>query len=125
MRRLCEKIARVAPLRGGMKLNRVATGAAVAKLVVVVAASAAMSFRVNKAGPLQKPEWAYAVPTKPGRPAVDRAREGEAVTFPGTTRSFTRGELINVKKAPNGLADWFPEEHPVPPTLVSRGDMTD
>jgi cytochrome c553 len=84
-----------------------------------------MSSAAGAAGEaLQTPIWAYAIPTAPPRPApiVD---EDERLTLPGSGKTFTRAELLglNLQKAPNGPADWYPDEHAPPPVLVSRGDM--
>ncbi len=109
-----------------MRVNGLTVGYAVVLILALAGVAAIIAKNsLGKDGPLEKPVWAYAIPTKPSRPAVDRAREGERVTLPGSPKSYTRGELINIKKAPDGLADWFPEEHAVPPALVSKGDMAE
>ena len=87
-----------------------------------------------------KPEWAYAVsPAPPGGGGGGRAggaaRAGGGgggrgagapadttkLTLPGSKFSFTRGEVRNAF----GPADWFPEDHPAMPEVVSHGRPPD
>jgi cytochrome c553 len=74
--------------------------------------------------PLQKPEWAYAVPTAPPRPQP--VRDQRPLSLPGTDRTFT-WDQIQGRRPPGatglfGPADWFPDEHPPMPPIVAYGD---
>lgn len=73
----------------------------------------------------EPPPWAYGFKTPPpagtaqvapgkaGPPSADPAKYGLA----GTDRQFTRAEITNIF----GPADYFPDEHPVPPFIVAHG----
>jgi cytochrome c553 len=75
--------------------------------------------------PEPPPPWAYGfkVPPPPGTPQAgpgkapplpaDETRYG----LPGTDRRFTRAEITEIF----GPADYFPDEHPVPPAIVAHG----
>jgi cytochrome c553 len=71
------------------------------------------------------PPWAYGFkePPPPGTAQVPPGRAAPPPTdparyaLPGTDLRFTRAEITNVF----GPADFFPGEHPVPPTVVLRG----
>lgn len=73
---------------------------------------------------LQKPEWAYAVPTGPAEPAV--RRDQRLYSLPGTDRQFTFDQVQGRRPpgvtTPVGPADWFPDEHPPMPPIVAYGD---
>lgn len=73
---------------------------------------------------LQKPEWAYAVPTGPAEPAIPR--DQRLYSLPGTDRKFTwdqvQGRRPSGFTGPYGPADWFPDEHPPMPPIVAYGD---
>lgn len=74
--------------------------------------------------PLQKPEWAYAVPTGPAPPQTPR--DQRLLSLPGTDRQFT-WDQIQGRRPPGavgqfGPADWFPDEHPPMPPIVAYGD---
>ena len=73
---------------------------------------------------LQKPEWAYAVPTGPAEPAT--RRDEKLYGLPGTDRKFTwdqvQGRRPSGFTGPYGPADWFPDEHPPMPPIVAYGD---
>jgi cytochrome c553 len=71
------------------------------------------------------PPWAYGFkePPAPGAAQVAPGKAGPSSTDPrkyglaGTTREFTRAEIANIF----GPADYFPDEHPVPPDIVAHG----
>jgi cytochrome c553 len=71
------------------------------------------------------PPWAYGFkkPPPPGTVQVPPGRAGPVSTdpvkysLPGTDRTFTRAEIGN----PFGPPDYFPDEHPTPPIIVSHG----
>src|SRR5690606_38066649 len=74
--------------------------------------------------PLQKPEWAYAIPTAPAGPPTPR--DQRLHSLPGADRQFTWDQVQGRRPAgftgPLGPADWFPDEHPPMPDIVAYGD---
>lgn len=73
---------------------------------------------------LQKPEWAYAIPTAPPEPTAPR--DQRLYSLPGASRTFTwdqvQGRRPPGSTGPVGPADWFPDEHPPMPAIVAYGD---
>ncbi len=70
--------------------------------------------------PADLPEWAYtpAVPGAPPPPAALPADDSAVISLPGTTRTFTRGQLRAVKET----MDWYPEDrHGTIPDIVRFG----
>jgi cytochrome c553 len=71
------------------------------------------------------PPWAYGFKEQPapGTAQVPPAGAGPTPTdptpygLPGTARKFTRAEITNIFEP----ADYFPDDHPVPPAIVSHG----
>src|SRR5258705_11024971 len=66
------------------------------------------------------PAWAYAItpPPPPGAPRPAAPPEHKAPKgVPGTTRTFTIAQIADLR----GPADWFPEAHPVMPSIVAMG----
>ena len=66
------------------------------------------------------PAWAYGVPAALGpgsRTVPPAADDGLPKSIPGSTKSFT---LAQLRDAFN-VADWFPDDHPVPPPIVLTG----
>ncbi|MBX7199906.1 MAG: c-type cytochrome [Rhodospirillaceae bacterium] len=69
--------------------------------------------------------WGYTTPAPPGPPteftpqppAAPLKADDPKHTLPGSKFSFSRGEANN-RYAP---ADWFPEDHPAMPPIVSHG----
>lgn len=84
---------------------------------------------VASAGPgqaqekLESPAWAYAIQTAPRAPGTPD--DGNPISLPGADRAFTRTEImgLNPQRAPNGPADWYPQDHPPMPAIVARGDL--
>lgn len=75
------------------------------------------------------PPWAYGFKEPPPPPGTAQVPAGRPAPIPpdlkkyglpGTERTFTRAEIT----AFFGPADYFPEEHPVPPLIVARGKET-
>jgi cytochrome c553 len=106
-------------------------------LTIAAAGAAACAFGlVAVAGeapstPLQKPEWAYAIPSTPPappRPAGAAAPPSDPTlhSLPGTDRRFTLDQVAG-RRPPNsdalvGPADWYPGDHPPMPPIVAYGD---
>lgn len=66
------------------------------------------------------PAWAYAItpPPPPGAPRPPEPPEDTSVHhIAGTTRAFTIAQIVDLR----GPADWFPEDHPVMPSIVAVG----
>ena len=57
--------------------------------------------------------WAFPVPDK-NLPAMDESGPRQV---PGSTKSYTMKEIDNLMNPP----DWFPEEHPPAPNVVTHG----
>ena len=72
---------------------------------------------------LESPAWAYAIQTGPRVPGTPD--DGKPISLPGASKAFTRTEImgINPQRAPNGPADWYPEDHPPMPAIVAKGDV--
>ena len=112
--------------RVGVKVV-VGSGAAVAALAI---AALSMAQQPAAPGPLQEPQWAYAIPTpRPaGAPAPAAAPPPAADvkhSLPGASRTFTLNEIRGVTPpgaTPTGPADWYPEDHPPMPPVVAVGD---
>jgi cytochrome c553 len=70
--------------------------------------------------PADLPEWAY-TPPQPGAPPAPSALPADdtvTISIPGTTRTFTRGELRATKET----MDWYPEDRRgTPPDIVRFG----
>jgi len=77
--------------------------------------------------PAGQPAWAYAIPIQapappPGTPAPPAAPEDTTVyKLPGTDRTFTRAQI----RDGFGPADWYPNDHPTMPDIVSKGHRPD
>ncbi|MGH9256501.1 MAG: c-type cytochrome [Vicinamibacterales bacterium] len=71
--------------------------------------------------PAGLPEWAYTPPPPPGSPPPPSALPADdntAVSIPGTTKTFTRGQLRAVKET----MDWYPEDrHGTLPEIARFG----
>ena len=72
--------------------------------------------------PAGLPDWAYTPPPPPGTPPAPSALPADdnaVVKIPGTTKTFTRGELRAVKET----MDWYPEDRRggAPPPIVRVG----
>lgn len=71
------------------------------------------------------PPWAYGfkTPPPPGTPQVAPAKapvpppDPTKLGLPGTDRAFTRAEILNIFGPP----DYYPGDHPEPPSIVSHG----
>src|ERR1051325_9629076 len=67
------------------------------------------------------PAWAYAItpPPPPGAPRPEAPAEDLTTVHhvAGTTRAFTVAQIADTR----GPADWFPEDHPVMPSIVAVG----
>ena len=73
--------------------------------------------------PAGLPEWAYTPPPPPGSPPPPSALPADdnaVVSIPGTTKTFTRGQLRAVKET----MDWYPEDrHGTLPEIARFGKM--
>jgi cytochrome c553 len=96
---------------------------AVALVAVAAASVVAQQNAPAPTGPVPAglPEWAYTppVPGAPPPPSALPADDNANVTLPGTTKSFTRGQLRAAKET----MDWWPEDRRggTPPNIVKFG----
>ena len=92
--------------------------------VLAIAAPAVLGSPAPAQAPtLQEPRWAYAVP--PQAPPAPKWDETVVLSLPGSTRHYTMSEIHSTATAQaRGVADWFPEDHPVMPPVVQRGDAS-
>ena len=65
-----------------------------------------------------QPSWAYGIALNPA-PAAAPSQDTTPHTLPGADRNFTRTQIQN----PFGPADWYPNDHPPMPDIVSKGRM--
>ena len=96
------------------KILCLATVAAVAAFT-----AAALGAADDPSGP-GYPAWAYAItpPPAPGAaPAARPPEDKEVKHISGTTRAFTIAQIADI----NTPADWFPEDHPLMPSIVANG----
>jgi cytochrome c553 len=92
-------------------------------LVVLAALPLAATVVVRAAADI--PAWAYAIappppPPVPGAaPVVPAAQADTSLkSLPGTTKQFTRQQIGGRGGPP---ADWYPEDHPLMPSIVTQG----
>lgn len=63
----------------------------------------------------QAPAWAF--PVKVSGAMLPPAEDGQAVRVPGSSRTFTRAQIVAMDVGP---PDWHPDEHPDMPGIVGR-----
>jgi cytochrome c553 len=75
------------------------------------------------------PAWAYAIPPAPppgATPPPPVMDDGKMLSLPETNLQFTfnkvRGRASNDNQDRVGPADWYPQDHPTMPKIVSDGD---
>jgi cytochrome c553 len=75
------------------------------------------------------PAWAYAIPPAPppgSTPPPPVNDDGAMLSLPGSNLQFTfnkvRGRLNNETPERVAPADWYPQDHPTMPRIVSDGD---
>lgn len=78
------------------------------------------------AAPAEEPLWAYgftsppSTPPSPAQASAPRPDDKIPLHVEGSKLSFTRAQVIDYY----GPADWFPEDHPPMPDIVSHGRKT-
>ena len=87
------------------------------KLILLLLSFAALSGA--QATTSTYPGWAYAVPT-PQNEAVAPSDDGTLFTLPGSKGRFSRSQISGAGHQPP--ADWYPQDHPPMPPLVSAGN---
>src|SRR5688572_31334321 len=100
-------------------------GASIAIAVVILGASIVAQQQAAPAptGPIPPglPDWAYTPPPPPGSPPAPSALPADdnaVVSIPGTTKTFTRGQL----RAQMETMDWYPEDrHGTLPDIARFG----
>ena len=96
-----------------------------AALVILAALPLVVSVALHAATTAQIPDWAYAIappppPLAPGevRPPNPAQTDTTLKTLPGSAKQIPRNRI-------NGTTDWFPEDHPAMPNIVSNGRTGD
>jgi len=64
----------------------------------------------------ERPEWAFG----PEQAAPPRPDDGKPKQVPGSSKSYTQGQIDDPMNPP----DWFPDEHPPMPRVVAHGNGT-
>ena len=95
-----------------------------AALLVLVALPFALSVALRAATTAQIPDWAYAIPapTPPPAPGVTPPPNPAATD---TTLRTVAGSNKQVPRNRINQTDWFPEDHPVMPSIVASGRVGD
>ena len=95
-----------------------------AALVVLAALPFALTVALRAATTAQIPDWAYAIPPPPPPPAPGvtpppnpAATDTTLRTVPGSSKQVPRNRI--------NQTDWFPEDHPVMPSIVANGRTGD
>ena len=83
-------------------------------------AASAIAFEAGAQEKLQTPVWAYAIQLGPPAPPI--VEDGKIYSLPGSGKSFTRSKIRSVDPKDPGVADWYPNEHPPMPKVVSTGE---
>src|SRR5687767_13363553 len=102
-----------------------AVSALVAIAIVILGASMVAQQPPAPSAPIPAglPEWAYTPPPPPGGPPPPSALPADdnaAVSIPGTTKTFTRGQLRAAKET----MDWYPEDrHGTIPDIARFGKI--
>jgi len=93
-------------------------------VVLGLAAMAAGGTDAAETAASTPPPWAYGFQTPPPSTPPEPAPAGPAAApdprrygLPGTARSFTRAEITDIFNP----ADFYPEDHPPPPPVVTHG----
>jgi cytochrome c553 len=95
-----------------------------AALVVLAALPLVLSVALGAATTAQIPDWAYAIPAPPP-PAAPGATPAPNPAATDTTLRTVPGSSKQVPRNRINQADWFPEDHPVMPSIVASGRVGD
>ncbi len=102
---------------------RLALGSGVATLALAIAAMGMAQQHAPDAaaGPLQEPQWAYAIPGADApEPVFPKRAASYRFNLPGAKGRFTVAQI----GSSTGPADWYPEDHPAMPPIVAKGDAS-
>jgi cytochrome c553 len=72
----------------------------------------------QQTAPAGHPDWAFPVTDKDQPPAED---ENTPKHVPGSTKSYTQKQIDDLSNPP----DWFPDQHPPAPAVVTHGSGKD
>src|SRR5215468_2995095 len=67
----------------------------------------------------ERPEWAFG-PERAGEAVARRPDDGQLKQAPGSAKFYTQAQIDDPMAPP----DWFPDEHPLMPRVVARGNGT-
>ena len=82
------------------------------KIVISLAAAAALSAAAAVAFAADTPDWAY-----PETPKPHQQDNTEMKSVPGSSKQYTQAQIDDGFNPP----DWFPDEHPPMPQIVAHG----
>ncbi|MGH8041225.1 MAG: c-type cytochrome [Rudaea sp.] len=103
-------------MRSELNIGIVATAVVVAWLLASSAKVLALdTSQTPDAAIVAAEAWAFPVYPPPSDPHAAKPDPHKAVHVPGSTRSYTLGQLDD------SVPDWFPQDHPLPPQIVSMG----
>jgi cytochrome c553 len=86
----------------------------------VLIGATAVAFEAAGQEVLTSPTWAYAIQLGPPAPPI--VEDGKIYSLPGSGKSFIRSKIRSVDPKDPGVADWYPDEHPPMPKVVSTGE---
>ena len=82
------------------------------KIIVSIAAAAALSAAAAVAFAADNPDWAY-----PETPPPQQQDNTEMKSVPGSSKQYTQAQVDDPFNPP----DWFPDDHPPMPQIVAHG----
>jgi cytochrome c553 len=95
-----------------------------AALLVLLALPFALGVALRAATTAQIPDWAYAIPAPPPPPAPGVTPPPNPAATDTTLRTV-QGSNKQVPRNRINQTDWFPEDHPVMPSIVASGRVGD
>jgi len=95
-----------------------------AALLVLVALPFALAIALRAATTAQIPDWAYAIPAPPPPPTPGVTPPPNPAATDTTLRTVA-GSTKQVPRNRINQTDWFPEDHPVMPSIVASGRVGD
>src|SRR5580698_6815306 len=82
------------------------------KIIVSIAAAAALSAAAAVAFAADNPDWAY-----PETPKPQQLDNTDMKSVPGSSKQYTQAQIDDPFNPP----DWFPDDHPAMPQIVAHG----
>jgi cytochrome c553 len=81
---------------------------------VALAATFVLQAQTSPQSDANRPAWAFLTPDKQQPPAGE---ESGPIHIPGSTKEYTAAQIDDLSNPP----DWFPDEHPQPPSIIQHG----